>query len=132
MKAEIKYRWVNALTSGDYQQGNRRLHTVQDGVHKFCCLGVLCEIAVQDGIVNRFFEGSQKCYSYRSASGENYPHIGVLPNSVGRWAGLYSANPQIVLPPVYREGNGNALLSHLNDVLRLDFAKIGRIINDQL
>lgn len=39
--------WVQALRSGSYEQGRGRLAS-QDG--KFCCLGVLCEVAVEDGL----------------------------------------------------------------------------------
>ena len=40
MDAEIKRKWVEALRSGNYQQGRNHLH--RD--NKFCCLGVLCQI----------------------------------------------------------------------------------------
>ena len=33
--------WINALRSGDYEQGNNRLRTLDN---KFCCLGVLCTL----------------------------------------------------------------------------------------
>lgn len=41
--------WLEALRSGKYPQGKERLHSFRndDGVlsdHKFCCIGVLCEI----------------------------------------------------------------------------------------
>jgi hypothetical protein len=49
MKADIKARWIEALRSGNYTQGFGKL---RDG-NKFCCLGVLCELAVADGIVSR-------------------------------------------------------------------------------
>lgn len=41
MDAEIKAKWVAALRSGEYQQGDRQL---RDG-DRYCCLGVLCEVA---------------------------------------------------------------------------------------
>lgn len=46
LKPEIKARWLAALRSGDYKQGRNYLRS--RGTH--CCLGVLCELAVQDGI----------------------------------------------------------------------------------
>jgi hypothetical protein len=42
---ELKARWVAALRSGKYEQGEEFLRN--NG--KYCCLGVLCELA---GIVN--------------------------------------------------------------------------------
>jgi len=47
MVPEIKAQWVAALRSGEYVKG--RNHLQKDG--KFCCLGVLCELAVKAGIV---------------------------------------------------------------------------------
>lgn len=41
MKRELRDRWVEALRSGDYEQGQSFL---RNG-NKFCCLGVLCEVA---------------------------------------------------------------------------------------
>jgi hypothetical protein len=41
MKKGLKKKWVAALRSGKYEQGREYLQA--DG--KFCCLGVLCEVA---------------------------------------------------------------------------------------
>lgn len=41
MKEEMAKKWVEALRSGNFQQGKGRL--LMD--NKFCCLGVLCEIS---------------------------------------------------------------------------------------
>jgi hypothetical protein len=41
MKKEVMKKWVAALRSGQFKQGFRQLEL--DG--KFCCLGVLCQIA---------------------------------------------------------------------------------------
>lgn len=40
-------RWVEALRSGKYTQGKGHLH-VDD---KFCCLGILCDLAAKDNIL---------------------------------------------------------------------------------
>ena len=50
MKPEIKQRWVAALRSGHYKQGPSALRRDD----RFCCLGVLCDLAVQDGVANWF------------------------------------------------------------------------------
>ncbi len=39
-------KWLNALRSGKYQQ--RRGFLNKGG--KFCCLGVACELAIEDGV----------------------------------------------------------------------------------
>lgn len=41
MHPEIKQRWVEALRSGRYQQGQNVLRTTENA---FCCLGVLCDL----------------------------------------------------------------------------------------
>jgi len=44
MNQERKAEWVTALRSGEYKQGLGALRTSDN---KFCCLGVLCDIAVK-------------------------------------------------------------------------------------
>jgi hypothetical protein len=41
MDADLKAKWVEALRSGEYEQGS--LYLRKEGKH--CCLGVLCELA---------------------------------------------------------------------------------------
>lgn len=43
-------RFVDALRSGDYHQGNQVLGYEEGGVEKFCCLGVATEVAIQCGV----------------------------------------------------------------------------------
>lgn len=49
MKKGIRNRWVKALRSGKYKQGQSRLATKTLGpclksIEEYCCLGVLCKI----------------------------------------------------------------------------------------
>jgi hypothetical protein len=48
LKPSIKKRWLKALRSGKYQQGTNSLQTIEDGIAKFCCLGVLRDIIKDD------------------------------------------------------------------------------------
>lgn len=41
MNQEIKAKWVEALRSGKYKQGKKRLRFRGD---TYCCLGVLCDV----------------------------------------------------------------------------------------
>lgn len=43
MDKRLKAKWVEALVSGKYQQGNGLLRDASTG--GYCCLGVLCEVA---------------------------------------------------------------------------------------
>jgi hypothetical protein len=47
MDIKLKNKWIKALTSGKYRQGTGALKTYSKQAHKskFCCLGVLCEVA---------------------------------------------------------------------------------------
>jgi hypothetical protein len=86
MKAGIKDRWLEALRSGGYRQGQSSLHlTPDDGEDMFCCLGVLCDIAFTDDVIGRERMDSDlgsDCYMYGSASA-------YLPTAVINWAGIY-------------------------------------------
>jgi hypothetical protein len=48
MQEEWKSKWVAALRSGKYRQGEMTLRDYDD---KFCCLGVLCDLVKPDGWV---------------------------------------------------------------------------------
>lgn len=41
MQGELKWKWIEALRSGAYKQGQKQL---KKGA-SYCCLGVLCEVA---------------------------------------------------------------------------------------
>lgn len=78
MKKKIMQEWVAALRSGTYEQGKGALE--KDG--KYCCLGVLCDIAAQKGVcLTRTEEYLSSQVSYDSS-------FGVLPNSVKEWSGI--------------------------------------------
>lgn len=51
MKQKIKEKWIDALRSGEYQQGTGYLKVIhENGDIKHCCLGVLCELAIKDNL----------------------------------------------------------------------------------
>lgn len=49
MDPEIKARWVEALRSGVFTQGQSRLRDDTGDEVKHCCLGVLCALAQAEG-----------------------------------------------------------------------------------
>lgn len=130
MNPDVRDRWADALESGAYRQGRGKLAVEQAGAVKFCCLGVLCDLAAQAGVVNvetskepLYVDGSGTPFVYRYYDGlPNY-----LPPSVVRWAGLNSYNPRV-------EYGGNKLtpLGHLNDTSQLSFVDVARLIREQL
>lgn len=48
-REEVITRWVEALESGKYKQGAGQLRSTADGETSYCCLGVLCKLAEDDG-----------------------------------------------------------------------------------
>jgi hypothetical protein len=120
---EIRKRWVDALRSGEYQQGVGSLRT---GGDKYCCLGVLCEIAVADGVIERFDPEANGTFSDKHSYGvpenKQWSH---LPLKVQKWANLAASNPM-----VRRDGWGYPL-AHLND-LKVPFSEIADCIEASL
>lgn len=94
----LQQAWVDALRSGKYKQGLKRL---RDG-EKHCCLGVLCELAVEAGITKRS-EHRNGVFGYGHCDVTNYP-----PVEVTDWIGLKSSSG--VLP-----GATNSSLVDRND-----------------
>lgn len=104
MKQAIKKRWISALKSGKYKQGKKRL--AHAGRH--CCLGVLADLAIKDGVC-----------SYSEAIGENC----LLTDSIRKWSGIETDNPEVEY-----EGGFKSLAS-LNDDEGLSFRKIAEYIS---
>ena len=84
MNQQIKQRWIEALKSGEYQQGWESLCYN----NKFCCLGVLTDLYIKEHGL-QWHKDVGGCWSL---DGEG----GVLPSSVQAWAGLNDANPMIL------------------------------------
>lgn len=43
MDAQLKAKWVEALRSGEFKQGQGKLHNPKED--SYCCLGVLCKLS---------------------------------------------------------------------------------------
>lgn len=85
MNQAIKERWLKALRSGEYEQAEGKLEDSQTG--GFCCLGVLCTIAVKDEVVERIPDSSNKGILYAGINGEGYAF---LPEDVQYWSEISS------------------------------------------
>lgn len=123
MNQEIKEQWVTALRSGDYRQGSNVLHRKVDGEHQYCCLGVLCDIALKAGVDLRHNPTADcQCTTCQQEGVRMYDgYDDFLPPKVATWAGLESINPRTTesiadpgssIPGVTID---NATLSYLND-----------------
>ena len=132
MNPKIKAQWLAALRSGEYQQGKGALRRTIQGEEKFCCLGVLCELAVKAEVTPApVVDSHQPTLAAWQYENGNW---GSLPPSVRDWAGLLSVDPSVIVTsgsanhPVRHEQN----LSECNDDLRLTFAQIADVIEAQL
>ena len=114
MNPEIKKMWVEALRSGEYKQttGALRQLDMDSALPCYCCLGVLCDLAVKAGVTNPFYENHTAC----------------LPTSVYKWAGLDTPDPEV---PLGSDKIGTPL-TRLNDELRMDFKTIADHIEASL
>lgn len=117
MDATIKALWLEKLRSGEYEQGKGRLVDVTEATPKYCCLGVLCEVAREQGIVA--FTG----YRYTS---EGYEDSYLLPYKVQVWAGLDEGNPTVI------NHGDDSNLAELNDGCGFSFKEIADVIEAQL
>lgn len=122
MDQRVKKKWLEALRSGKYPQGRSVLRNTGE---QFCCLGVLCELAVEAGVATVERPRDENAYVYSSAGDRQ---CGVLPAGVSAWAGLNAGNPLVSI----KEGPDNLrTLSALNDG-GTTFGQIANYIEGQL
>ena len=89
MKQEIADKWVAAMRSGKYKQGLWGLKMPHKGDHRYCCLGVLCELAVEEGVIEApKLRQNEKGYIYGTGSGSHSRSGLDLPLAVKEWAGM--------------------------------------------
>jgi hypothetical protein len=86
---QVKQAWLAALRSGDYEQTKGALRK-DDG---YCCLGVLCDLAVQEGVVDEWVDDGFEGIAYYYFGIGRSIHDGDLPWPVMEWAGLTESNP---------------------------------------
>ena len=118
MNRKIAERWADALESGRYEQGCIAMKYVRYNSNeaKHCVLGVLCELAVKDGVVMFFSEKDSPDMGFRRYmfDGES----GKLPIKVMEWSGIKTEMGRLPC---------GDLLSTLSD-MGMPFAKIAQII----
>lgn len=154
MDTRIKGLWLDALRSGEYKQAHETLAKVDPEtkqVEGFCCLGVLCDLAVKEGVipepvlVDRYEcklaeELPKDRYQYGIPDESDYlsVSVGELPRAVMDWAGLSVSSPLVEdLNPDYDPDDDDELaeletfsvaLSELNDNYNKTFTEIADLI----
>ena len=125
MRKEVAMKWVGFLRSGDFQQTYGRLRRDEpykailswgDEPAGHCCMGVLCELAAAEGIIESFL------------SSDIY-----LPEEVWTWAGTDGNNPVLSFS-VEDPGiglTGELQLTELNDSKEWSFERIADLIEER-
>lgn len=125
MDPSVKLRWVRALRSGEYKQGQGFLRqTLNNGELLYCCLGVLCELYSRE-YGNYHFEPPKV-----PGSGDLFMGVNnVLPEPIRKWAKL----PSPLGLPMYTHAPNGVLkfLTNINDE-QFDFQTIADWIERQV
>lgn len=144
MNPEVKVKWTTALRTGmigdkPVAQAKHVLRRPDDGnVMQACCLGVLTEIAVAEGLDVRRSQNEQMPFEYMYYDDDNLEwasdgwaleNSGELPPNVAKWAGLTETNPVVCYE---REDGSKHPISVINDDTDLGFVAIADIIDEQL
>lgn len=137
MNKKVKKKWVKALRSGKYKQTRE---TLKDK-HGYCCLGVLCDLAVQAGIAtwevkdnNKIFQIKTMEYSSIAVEGVKIPYLtaSFVPKAVIEWAGLEEDNINFQNTDSADIIIKNNSLSSMNDDFEYSFKKIAKKIDKNL
>ena len=121
MRQEIADKWAEALESGEYEQGRRALAVSDSGPVpsvRHCCLGVLCELAIADGVA------LDKAPAYDGTPRITYANqASTLPEEVQEWAGMQTNEGTL-------QTYGNTLSGHNDD--GVPFSEIAEIIRENV
>jgi hypothetical protein len=130
MNSKVKEAWIDALRSGEYEQGSEKLRSVRG----YCCLGVLCDLYAKEHNTEWEFRGNEET----NLQLQDYWYFGeqseFLPEFVMEWAGLSLNCPLVKIdveeydedPWFYQEG-----LADLNDS-GYTFNDLSELIEEQL
>lgn len=128
MKEDIKAKWVEALRSGNYKQTEGNLHDTRG----YCCLGVLCDIARQDGVGHWEPSAAETCFLFVPRIDDVDADRSALPHAVQHWAGLPNENPSVDLPDADNQlGVSLSTVAEANDSGNYDFNRIADLIEEQ-
>lgn len=117
MDPVVKAKWTAALRSGNYQQSTEYLQRRVDGESYYCCLGVLCELAIEARIsvsATEHTSSTRGIDSYVLYNGG----VGLPPDTVVAWARLEEEDIQDLIM--------------MNDEKNISFHGIAKHIDENL
>ena len=124
MNPEVKAEWLRRLREPGRKQIRGRLQTDQGQ----CCLGVLCEIAVEQGVIERRILDYSGMH-YNANIVVEYDGVTRVPTAeVALWAGLEVQYGELKLPASSKYGFD---VAYLNDT-GVPFSEIADIIEKEL
>lgn len=119
MNPRIKEIWLDKLENGDIPQITGQLGNVEAGR---CCLGVLCDIAVQEGVIDPpAAHGVKLMY---------VDEVAILPTAVMEWAEIEHNNGGFATNPEENPEYMDDALSYQNDS-GTTFPEIAQIIRER-
>lgn len=122
MNPEVKAKWIAALRSGDYVQGQGALRRGD----KYCCLGVLCDLKLREDGQEWFHRPGISTYEIRVEGEDPYCENAELPDYIQEWAGLENAVGWFTKSI----GDYDSLIG-LNDDAHYTFEQIADVIEEQ-
>lgn len=133
---EVIQKWIDALTSGEYQQGRGML---QSTAGEYCCLGVLCDLYIKETGQGSWVRGSALIKGdefVEFAHGSDYVYS--MPTwEVYRWAGLAEGEDEYEKAPTWVEVDneekdirGTFCLTDLNDSKNFTFEDIANVLRE--
>lgn len=136
MDQEIKARWIELLRSGEYEQTRGKLGIDESNLR--CCLGVLCDIGVDKGLLNvepySYGPGLavQRVYIPVNNTEDDFA-VSVLPVGFSNYLGLQDEAGTFIVPGGILEDGYPSDRKHLNLALLNDegftFDQIADIID---
>jgi len=115
-------KWIAALRSGLFQQGNGYLRKDEENGPTLCCLGVACELAILDGVeIKKKRNEADGIYRYEETES-------ILPEEVRKWLGLRSSDGGFDKAILFGFSDRAHSLTQLNDHARYDFNMIADFV----
>jgi hypothetical protein len=108
MEPGIKAQWLSALRSGEYKQGQGKLAKVaESGEKQYCCLGVLCDIAIRNKVPGLSAEQRKddNAITFTGPGGAN--DRSMPPGPFASWAKLPTRDPLIPISEVHAHQAAN-------------------------
>lgn len=130
MKKDIADKWIKALRSSKYKQGQYMLEYVDKKSTRYCCLGVLCDLYQQEQrakkkktLKSRLVNDCAYTYDRVVYGKDNFDH---LPRAVQKWAGIKDSVGEFKFSN--EDTMGYSSLAELNDQACYNFKQLAKFI----